>query len=120
MDEIQKAELERAVVIVSESLAKAAAALTEAMFIVAAGLSEMMDDICDHYEVDSADELLQAIERIKAMADMGNLADDLDDIIIPAKKLPRPPKRIGPANKANYTANRPKRMARSSLRVKAR
>ena len=119
MNEEQWEELTRACVIVGEHMAKAAEAAARVCAMVAANLSDMMEDVCDHYEVDSMAELLQAIERIKASADMGDLADDLDEII-PVKKLPRPPKRIGPVNKVNYTHNRPQRLARSCCRINRR
>lgn len=116
MNDEQWEELQRACVIVGESMAKAAAAAVEAMVIVAANISDIVADVCDHYEDDPREELLKAIERIKELADQDNLADDLDDFI-PAKKLPRPPKRLGPVNKANYSHNRPQRRARSSCRT---
>jgi len=104
----QMEQLRQACVIVGESIAKAVA-------IVALNLSDMMDYVADHHEIDSIDALRYAIERMNAADDMGDLADDLDDII-PAPKLPRPPKRIGPVNKANYTHNKPQRRARSNCR----
>lgn len=51
-------------------------------------------------------------ERMQELAEM---AEDLPPIT--KKKIPRPPKSIGPVNKANYTANRPPRNARSSCRI---
>ena len=116
MNAEQWEELNSACVIVGESLAKAAEAAARAMAIVALNLSDILADVYDYYEVDPRAELLEAIERIKASADLVDYADELDDII-PAKKLPRPPKRIDPINKANYSHNRPQRQARSSCRV---
>lgn len=58
------------------------------------------------------EELRRRIEEIVGTA---ALADDKEDIL-PPKKIPRPPRRTGPINKANYTANRPARKARSCCR----
>lgn len=116
MNDEKLAELNQAFATFGECVAKAAEALAQAIVIVAYILPEMIDDLCDHYEVDNVQELQQAFERIQAPADMADLADDLDEII-PTKKLPRPPKRIGPVNKANYAANKPPRVARSSCRT---
>lgn len=63
------------------------------------------------------EELLQAIARMQEAYE--NLADYADDIAdIDKEEIPRPPKRIGPVNKANYTYNRPQRRARSSCHIK--
>lgn len=120
MDNEQYEEFLQNCIIVGECLARAAEAAARAMIIAQGYIADIVADMCDiYYVVDPREELQQAIERIKAMADMDDLADDLDDII-PTKKLPRPPKRLGPVNKANYSHNRPQRRARSSCYRKVR
>lgn len=117
MNDEQWEELCHACVTVGEHLAKAAEAAARAMIIAQGCISDILADVCDsYYEADPRAELLEAIERIKALDELVDYADDLDDII-PTKKLPRPPKRIGPVNRANYTANRPQRRARSNCRI---
>lgn len=57
--------------------------------------------------------ILKAIERMEEAYDL--LADyGADPADIDKEEIPRPPKRIEPVNKANYTYNRPQRRARSS------
>lgn len=51
-----------------------------------------------------------------SMAELG--CDPVDTPM--TQKAPRPPKCLGPVNKANYTANRPPRVARSSCRTSKR
>lgn len=89
MNDEKWAELNQAIATFGECVAKAAEAFAQAIAIVAANLPELIDDLCDHYDVDNSQELLQAFERIKASADMADLADDLDGII-PAKKTAPP------------------------------
>ena len=60
--------------------------------------------------------LLEDMDKEKAMAELADLAEESVDIP-PPRKMPRPPKRTGPVNKFNYTANRPPRVARSSCRT---
>ena len=68
------------------------------------------------------DPMAELAERFKTLNDayfqsefsLAEFAEDLVAIPTPQK---RPPKRIGPVNKANYTANRPPRVARSSCRT---
>ncbi len=60
-------------------------------------------------------ELLQAMDFMEAQAQMMELAELVDDMpLLPPPKIPRPPKYLGPVNKANYTASRPPKQARSS------
>lgn len=116
MTDEQWKELQRACALAVEHTSKATAAVAEAFAIVAGNLSNIVADVCDHYEVDSLEKLLQAIEKLKESGNLVDLADDLDEFA-PAPKLPRPPKRIDPVNRPNYTANRPQRRARSSCRI---
>ena len=53
---------------------------------------------------------LQIVADAFAEFDWGQLKE----AIYTRKKLPRPPKRLGPVNKANYAASRPRRVARSN------
>ena len=65
------------------------------------------------------EELQRAIEKMQeAYESLADYADDIADI--DKEEIPRPPKRIGPVNKANYTYNRPQRRARSSCRITKR
>lgn len=60
-------------------------------------------------------ELLQAVDFMEAQAQITELAELIDDIpLLPPPKILRPPKYLGPVNKANHTASRPPRRARSS------
>lgn len=65
---------------------------------------------------DELEELLQAIERMNETECLADYAEDIADI--DKEEIPRPPKRIGPVNKVNYTYNRPQRRARSSCYIK--
>lgn len=117
--EKQKIEaIARIVVIVGEAAAQAARQLREAMAVVeAATLMEAFRQVV--YADENSDpfaELLQAVEDIRKRCLLDELADLVED---PAdheapKKIPRPPKRTGPVNKANHTISRPPRRARSS------
>lgn len=49
------------------------------------------------------------------------LLEEISDLpYTPKRKLPRPPRYLGPVNKANYTANRPMRRARSNCYTRRR
>ena len=61
---------------------------------------------------DDLEEFLRAFEEW-ATSTLAYYGTDPAEIIV-VKKTPRPPKRTGPVNKANYSANRPARRARSS------
>jgi hypothetical protein len=66
------------------------------------------DEYCDPFA-----RLLEAMREIEKQVLMEELAVDPADLELP-RKTPRPPKRLGPVNKANFTASRPPRRARSS------
>lgn len=56
-------------------------------------------------------------EEMKTMYDLADMVEEPADIEIP-RKIPRPPKRLTPVNKANYAANRPPKRARSSCYIR--
>lgn len=116
MNDEQMEELARACVIIGENLSRAFEAFAAAISLFADNITDIVDDVADHYGCNDMQELLQLLEKTKEQY-IDDFADDLS-VITPIKtKLPRPPKRIGPVNKANYIANRPPRVARSSCRT---
>lgn len=109
-------ELARCAIIIGEHMAAVAKAAAEAIAIYGDYLSDTADEMADYFGVNSMDELLQAIECMKEQYSMADYADDVAEIDQPEK--PRPPKKIGPVNRVNYTHNRPQRVARSCCRTK--
>ena len=67
-------------------------------------------------------ELLRALDEVAAMdfqAAIEELQRQVEDApTLPPHKIPKPPKRLGPVNKANYAANRPPKRARSSCYIR--
>ena len=101
-------ELSRLCVIIVEHMTEAAKFAAQSVKIIADSFADLMD----HYEVTSIDEMQQLIERIKENPDLlADYAEEPAEIDKPER--PRPPKKIGPVNKANYAHNRPQRIARS-------
>lgn len=102
------------------------ARLCKAVKAVIAAFAEKATDLgtvgcqCAEDLRDPFADLLQAMREMTGSIDtdklqeLAELAADMPPFI--HKKLPRPPKRTGPVNKANYTANRPPRVARSTCR----
>lgn len=79
--------------------------------------AETMADICD--PIADLRKRIEEMHKTYAMGefeDLAELAEEPADIP-PPRKLPRPPKKTKPVNKANYTANRPPRVARSRCRT---
>lgn len=69
---------------------------------------------------DSFAELLAAMEEVRErclLDELAAFAEDPADLELP-RKTPRPPKRLGPVNKANHTTNKPPRRARSSCYIR--
>ena len=72
-------------------------------------------------ERDPLAELIRALNAIggdidkEKLQELAEFVEDMPPII--QKKIPHPPKYIGPINKANYTANKPPRRARSNCRI---
>lgn len=124
MDDLQIRKIEKACLIIGDSLQRAldafrAAAEAFAQVNAANALGVDLDRVWEDEKNEAYAELLQKIRELGTMAtldDLSELAED-KDIILPPKKMPRPPKCIGPVNKANHTANRPPRVARSNCRI---
>lgn len=117
-------ELAKACVIIGGAVCESLAAaremldsLTAAFAAVEAKAMGIQTDDLQEDERDPIEELLRDIEEKRTMYDLADMAEEPADIEIP-KKAPRPPKRLGPVNKANYTANRPPRRARSSCYIR--
>ena len=74
---------------------------------------------------DSERDALDALRRVmnemggdidkEMLQELAEMVEDMPPII--HKKMPRPPKSLASANKANYAANRPPRRARSNCRI---
>lgn len=107
-----------------QQVARAAKSVGIAMIVVAVGASraalEKEKELYRELQAEAVNrdpiaELLQAMDFMEAQAQMMELTEPIDDIPLqPHPKIPRPPKYLGPVNKANYTASRPPRQARSS------
>lgn len=115
MDEPKIETIARNLVIVAESMAIATRRLRENLeAFEETKLREAIAQIEEYEILDPFARLLEAMSEIRKQVLLEEFAVELEDIEAP-KKTPRPPKRIGPVNKANYTANRPRRVARSCL-----
>ena len=119
MDEQVTKKLRIVAIIESVEFAK----LCEAVKAVIAAFAEKATDLgtvgcqCVEDLRDPFADLLRAMRDVAAGGIDMELLQELADMPTPIrKKLPRPPKRTGPVNKANYTANRPPRVARSTCR----
>ena len=95
------------VAVTTRRLREAMAELEEAA--IRAAITQIEEDeYCDPIA-----KLLEAMEEVREQVLLEELAIDPADIEMP-RKMPRPPKKLGPINKENYTARRPPRQARSS------
>ena len=117
MDDLQMEKVRTACVIMGCALAEA----MEAVMWIAAAFAAVEDKSMGiqtdgEGERDPVEELLRNIEEMRTMYDLADMAEEPADIP-PPRKIPRPPKRTGPVNKMNFSANRPPRNARSSCRV---
>lgn len=125
MDDRLTERLASACVIIGEGLQSAAEALRSvAAAFETAQVAKALDVDLGRVWKDGERDAMEALRR--AMNEMGGdidkemlqelaeMAEDMPPII--HKKMPRPPKYLGPVNKTNYTANRPPRQARSSCR----
>lgn len=57
--------------------------------------------------LDALDDMVEAFEKMLSM-------EEKEPAPFDDEQLPRPPRRLGPINKTNYTARNPPRRARSS------
>lgn len=125
-------ELNRALIIIGDSAQQVAKAAASAARAIAAATMEAISyttakekemelyrelqagaDIQDPFaELRQAADKVAAQDFLAAMEELAELALDMPPYF--HKKTPRPPKCLGPINKANHTANRPPRRARSS------
>lgn len=118
MTDQQIEKLKSACVIIGEGLYRAVEALGYAAdaFVREAEAKALGIDLgrtLDDEKDDSYAELARHFDEIRAMQELTDYAEEAE-LIPPPKKIPRPAKYIGPVNKANYTANRPPRRARSN------
>ena len=117
MDDQKIEAIARSVVIVGEAAVQAARRLREALVdFEEAALREAIAEIEEDEKLDPFAALLQAMEEIRErclLDELAAFAEDPADLETP-RKVPRPPKRLGPVNKANFTASRPPKRARSS------
>lgn len=129
MTDSQMERLKDACIIIGESLQGAAEALRSiAAAFEAERVAKAMDvdlgRIWKDVEQDAMDALMRKMNEIgggidtELLQEIAEFAEDMPPII--RKKIPRPPKRLGPINKANYSANRPARRARSNCRTMKR
>ena len=118
MDTPRLETIARNLVKLAESLAGPTKQLREAAeAIEEAAIKAAILQIEEDEKVDPMAELLRAMREIQEQLLMEELAVDPADLEVP-RKMPRPPKRLGPVNKANYTASRPPRRARSSCYIR--
>lgn len=123
MTDSQMERLKDACVIICEGLKREieAFAAAAAAFETAACADALGVDLGRVWEDKGSEEYEELLRRIKEIGGATTLDDlsllsDASEDILPPKKIPRPPRRTGPINKANYTANRPARKARSCCR----
>ena len=103
-----------AVVMIGDAVAYANRKFGEAMAAFAAAtFREAITKIEEDEKLDPFAALLEAAREIDKQILTEELAEEPADLELP-RKTPRPPKRLGPVNKANHTASRPPKRARSS------
>lgn len=112
--------------IIGESLQGAAEALRAvAAAFEAAQVAKALNVDLGNVWKDGEQDAMNALRRImneiggdidkEMLQELAEMVEDMPPII--HKKMPRPPKCLGPVNKVNYSANRPPRRARSSCRI---
>lgn len=121
MTDQQWERLKDACVIMGESLDTTLQAARAAIDALAETISDFATDpVLEEKERDPFEALMRALDEVggaidrERLQEFAQMAEDMPPVV--RKKIPRPPKRLGPANKANYTANRPPRRARSNCR----
>lgn len=121
MDDPKIEAIARSVVIVGEAAAQATRRLREDLVAFEeAALREAIAEIEEDEKLDPFAALLQAMEEIRErclLDELATFAEDPASLETP-RKVPRPPKRLGPVNKANFTASRPPKRARSSCYIR--
>lgn len=118
MDTPKLEAIARNLVMVGESMAIATRQLREALVAYEeAAIREAIGRIEEDEKCDPFATLLEAMEAMREQVLMEEFAEDRAYLEAP-RKVPRPPKRLGPVNKANYTASRPPRRARSSCYIR--
>lgn len=121
MDNPKIEAIARSVVIVGEAAAQATRRLREALVAFEeAALREAIAEIEEDEKLDPFAALLQAMEETRErclLDELAAFAEDPASLETP-RKVPRPPKRLGPVNKANFTASRPPKRARSSCYIR--
>ena len=117
MDKPKIEAIARNLVMVAESAAMATRRLREALAAYEeAAIREALGQIEEDEKLDPFAELLAAMEEVRErrlLDELEAFVEDPADLELP-RKTPRPPKRLGPVNKANFTASRPPKRARSS------
>ena len=88
----------------------------EAILPIIAEIMQALVPIID----DIVDALFSMTENLPDLETLQNMLDYTYQEVIPKRELPRPPRYLGPVNKANYTANRPMRRARSNCYARRR
>lgn len=125
MTDSQRERLKDACVIMGECLQGAVEALRSiaAAFEaeqVAKALNVDLGSLWKDGEQDAMEALRRAMSVIggdidkETLQEFAAMVEDMPPIV--HKKIPRPPKHLGPVNRTNYTANRPARVARSCCR----
>ena len=121
MDEQKIEALTKGIVIAGEAAAQAARRFREAQAAYLEDKTrEAIAEIEEEQKPDQITALLQAMEELQERCLVDELAAfgyDPADLETP-RKVPRPPKRLGPVNKANHTASRPPKRARSSCYIR--
>lgn len=110
-------ELNRAVLIIGDSLQQVAAAAKNmasalAENVARSGVADYGTAMVALEAVLQAAAGMTAQDFLPAMEELAELAVDMPPL--PRPKTPRPPKCLGPVNKTNHIASRPPRRARSS------
>lgn len=117
MDEQIKTKLQsaaEAATYVAEAYASGAQEIAEMRQAMEALTNKELGGIAQE-ETDTETEWLRFLEAIERMLEC--VAAEEKALLFERDEIPRPPKRLGPVNKANYQANRPTRRARSSCRI---
>ena len=125
MDDLQREKLKDVCVVICEGFGKAAESMKAAVSALAesiAGLDLEITCILEESPRDPFEDLMLALKAMSGdidkekLQEFAELAQDMPPLL-PSKKIHRPPKCLGQVNRANYTANKPPRRARSNCRI---